>query len=248
MFVQLRNLLIVTEAKEKEREPSPDPEITIKKNVHQPPLPKSKSINGTDSNSPQVNGDDKKDKSSIKKPTADVYNKSTKTAVSSRLDESSRTLNSSSNKRKRLRDEVESADRDTKASKISKPIPSSTNSSTKKSASLNNNLSNNKRGPKRKLNNSNASTTGPPAKKSKTTPAESADETTYVLPANLSEWGKLFEMVKSTMDSGTLSGNRTGTAEAKALLKNQTKITSLPLEEQVHIFNRLCSLANIQVD
>ena len=85
---------------------------------------------------------------------------------------------------------------------------------------------------------------GPPSKKAK---KETSEETTYVLPANLDEWGKLFDMVRSQMNSGTLS-NRSGTPEARNLLKHQHNITTLPLEQQVHVFNRLCSLANIQVD
>ncbi|KAF2350594.1 Zinc finger C2H2-type [Trinorchestia longiramus] len=83
----------------------------------------------------------------------------------------------------------------------------------------------------------------PPSKKSK---LEEQEETTYVLPANLLEWCKLFDMVQAQISNGLIK--KADVTEARSLLKHQTRITELSLEEQVRVFHRLCSLANIQVD
>jgi hypothetical protein len=82
-----------------------------------------------------------------------------------------------------------------------------------------------------------------PSKKRK---IDEQEETTYVLPANLSEWCKLFDMVQGQINSGLIK--KSDVAEARSLLKHQNDITELALEEQVRVFHRLCSLANIQVD
>lgn len=104
---------------------------------------------------------------------------------------------------------------------------------------INNNLR--KGGHKRK-----GSGVEPPAKRPKPAPESVQEETTYVLPANLSEWCKLFDMVDSQIGSGSLK--KSDVPEAKQLLKHQDDINVLPLEEQVRVFHRLCNLANIQVD
>lgn len=87
---------------------------------------------------------------------------------------------------------------------------------------------------------------GQPAAKKAKLVESLPEETTYVLPANLSEWCKLFDMVDSQIGSGSL--NESDVPEASSLLKHKNDITVLPLEEQVRVFHRLCNLANIQVD
>lgn len=71
------------------------------------------------------------------------------------------------------------------------------------------------------------------------------DENTYVLPADMEEWSKLFELVASQVSARTLADHEL--EEARGLLDLEGKILSEELEKQIQVFNRLCALANVQM-
>ena len=204
------------------KETSPDPEITIKKSLQTPTATSKETVSASHS-TPLVNGKENRGRGRPRKSVGDYK----------------MTVAEAASRKKRMREEYDSEDSKfavgrSRLNTVNGDRKGPPPSKRQKSSTITNRESSNDH--------------SAPSSKRASKAASSEDETTYVLPANLSEWGKLFEMVKSQMDSGTLSNNRAGAIEAKTLLKNQNKITSLPLEEQVRIFNRLCSLANIQVD
>ena len=68
----------------------------------------------------------------------------------------------------------------------------------------------------------------------------------YVLPADESEWTKLFEVLRLRLAGHELTPREK--EEGEALLTYQTVISLLPLTEQVSIFQQLCLLTNTAIE
>ncbi|CAL4075909.1 unnamed protein product [Meganyctiphanes norvegica] len=68
----------------------------------------------------------------------------------------------------------------------------------------------------------------------------------FVIPADISEWNKLFEVLSSQIESGVFDVDKT--VRGINLLASQDSITEISLIEQVNIFNELCDITNVQVD
>ena len=75
---------------------------------------------------------------------------------------------------------------------------------------------------------------------------ERADTEEYVLPADESEWTRLFNVLRSRLVTTELSEQEM--TEGEGLLPYQNVISYLPLTEQVTIFQQLCSLTNTAIE
>lgn len=68
----------------------------------------------------------------------------------------------------------------------------------------------------------------------------------YVLPADESEWNKLFDVLRLRLVTSELNDQEKGDGEG--LLSYQNVISYLPLAEQVTIFQQLCVLTNTAIE
>ncbi|CAL4117424.1 unnamed protein product, partial [Meganyctiphanes norvegica] len=75
---------------------------------------------------------------------------------------------------------------------------------------------------------------------------EQADTEEYVLPADESEWTKLFDVLRLRLVTTELSEQEK--SEGEGLLPYQNVISYLPLTEQVTIFQQLCLLTNTAIE
>ena len=75
---------------------------------------------------------------------------------------------------------------------------------------------------------------------------EQADTEEYVLPADGSEWTRLFCVLRLRLVTNKLSEQER--SEGEGLLPYQNFISCLPLTEQVTMFQQLCLLTNTAID
>ena len=71
------------------------------------------------------------------------------------------------------------------------------------------------------------------------------EEKTYVLPADIEEWQKLFELVESEKERKTLTPEEEETAGR--LLAFRDDILNIEIEKQLEIFVSLCKIGNVQI-